>query len=320
MTTAYSLAGKRIYVAGDRGMVGSAVVRRLSSEDCSVLTTPRALDLREQAAVREWFAANRPEVVVVAAAKVGGIHANDTLPALFLYDNLMIEANLIEAARQAGSQRLLFLGSSCIYPRHAAQPISEEALLTGPLEPTNEWYAVAKIAGIKLCQAYRRQYGCDFISAMPTNLYGPGDNFDLDSSHVLPALIRKAHEARLAGAEAMTIWGSGTPLREFLHVDDLADACVFLLQHYSGESHINVGSGSEISIRDLARLVARTVGFDGAIERDLTKPDGTPRKLMDSRRLLDMGWRPRIGLAEGIADAYQHFLAGSARGLTTAPA
>jgi len=320
MTTAYSLAGKRIYVAGDRGMVGSAVVRRLSSEDCSVLTTPRALDLREQAAVREWFAANRPEVVVVAAAKVGGIHANDTLPAQFLYDNLMIEANLIEAARQAGSQRLLFLGSSCIYPRHAAQPISEEALLTGPLEPTNEWYAVAKIAGIKLCQAYRRQYGCDFISAMPTNLYGPGDNFDLDSSHVLPALIRKAHEARLAGAEAMTIWGSGTPLREFLHVDDLADACVFLLQHYSGESHINVGSGSEISIRDLARLVARTVGFDGAIERDLTKPDGTPRKLMDSRRLLDMGWRPRIGLAEGIADAYQHFLAGSARGLTTAPA
>ncbi len=313
MGAAFALAGKRVYVAGDCGMVGSAVVRRLAGETCEVLTAPRSLDLREQAAVRDWVAAERPDAVVVAAARVGGIEANDSRPGEFIYDNLMIEANLIEAARLAGTKKLLFLGSSCIYPRDAAQPMAEEALLTGPLEATNQWYAIAKIAGIKLCQAYRRQYGCDFISAMPTNLYGPGDNFDLASSHVLPALIRKAHEAKLAGAEAMTIWGTGTPLREMLHVDDLAEACVFLLQNYSEESHINVGSGEEIAIRALAELVARIVGFTGRIECDTSKPDGTPRKIMDSSRLLALGWKPRIGLEDGIADVYRRFLAGEAR-------
>jgi GDP-L-fucose synthase len=306
----FALAGKRVYVAGDRGMVGSAVVRRLAREDCAVLTSERNLDLREQAAVRDWFADNRPDVVVAAAAKVGGIGANPRFPAEFLYDNLMIEANLIEAARQTGVAKLLFLGSSCIYPREAPQPMREEALLTGPLEPTNEWYAVAKIAGIKLCQAYRRQYGCDFISAMPSNLYGPGDNFDPLHSHVLSALVRKAHEAKVAGARAITIWGTGAPRREFLHVDDLADACLFLLRAYSDEPHVNVGSGSDLSILDLARLVCRIVGFDGAIEHDLSKPDGTMRKLMDSGRLAAMGWRPSIGLEEGIAGVYRRFLAG----------
>ena len=304
----YDLAGKRVYVAGHRGMVGSAIVRRLAAEECKVLSADRATDLREQEAVREWFAAHRPDAVIVAAAKVGGILANDSYPAEFLYDNLMIEANLIEASRQSGAGKLLFLGSSCIYPRDAAPPIAEEALLTGPLEPTNEWYAVAKIAGIKLCQAYRRQYSCDFISAMPTNLYGPGDNYDLATSHVLPALIRKAHEAKLAGGASIEIWGSGAPRREFLHVDDLADACVFLLENYSGESHVNVGSGSEVTIADLAQMVCDAVGFAGAIARDSSKPDGTPRKLMDSSRLAAMGWRPKIGLAEGIADAYRAFL------------
>lgn len=304
----YDLAGKRIYVAGHKGMVGSAVVRRLAGEPCEVLTAPRSTDLREQAAVREWFAANRPDAVIVAAARVGGILANDRYPAQFLYDNLMIEANLIEASRQAEVGKLLFLGSSCIYPREVNQPIREDALLTGPLEPTNEWYAVAKIAGIKLCQAYRRQYGCDFISAMPTNLYGPGDNFDLETSHVLPALIRKAHEAKLAGIASIEIWGSGTPRREFLHVDDLADACVFLLRTYSGESHVNVGSGGDVTIAELAQMVCDAVGFEGAVTRDTSKPDGTPRKLMDSSRLAAMGWSPKIGLAEGIRDAYRAFL------------
>ena len=309
MGEGYPLSGKHVYVAGDRGMVGSAIVRRLEREDCEVLTAPREVDLREQAAVRSWFAANRPDAVILAAAKVGGILANDTYPAQFLYDNLMIEANVIEAAAKHGVQKLLFLGSSCIYPKHATQPIVEEALLTGPLEPTNEWYAVAKIAGIKLCQAYRREYGCDFISAMPTNLYGPGDNFDLATSHVLPALIRKAHEAKLDKADSFPVWGSGTPLREFLHVDDLADACVFLLRSYSGESHVNVGYGEDISIADLARLVCDVVGFAGTIAFDPGKPDGTPRKLMDSARLQAMGWNPRIALRDGIGDAYRHFLA-----------
>ena len=305
----FSLAGKSVYVAGHRGMVGSAVVRRLAGEGCKVLTADRSLDLRDQAAVNIWFVANRPQVVVLAAAKVGGILANDSLPADFLYDNLMIEANIIEAARRESVDKLLLLGSSCIYPKFAPQPIHEDALLTGPLEPTNEWYAIAKIAGIKLCQAYRRQHGCDFISAMPTNLYGPGDNFDLQSSHVLPAMIRKAHEARLAGAESFGIWGSGTPRREFLHVDDLADACIFLLKHYSDALPVNVGSGSDIAIANLARLVAEVVGFAGAITRDESKPDGTPRKLMDSGRLAALGWTAKIGLSDGIADAYRHFLA-----------
>ena len=306
----FSLAGRRVYVAGHGGMVGAALVRRLASEQCEVLTAPRETDLREQAAVRGWFAAERPDVVIVAAAKVGGIAANDSLPGTFLYDNLMIEANVIEAARCAGVAKLLFLGSSCIYPRLAPQPIAEEALLTGPLEPTNAWYAIAKIAGIKLCQAYRRQYGCLFISAMPTNLYGPGDNYDLERSHVLPALLRKVHEAKEAGAASVSLWGTGSPRREFLHVDDLADACIFLLMHYSDEGHINVGSGSDLSILDLAKLICRIVGYAGAIEHDLTKPDGTPRKLMDSGRIAAMGWRPGISLEQGIAGVYRSFKAG----------
>jgi GDP-L-fucose synthase len=305
---AYDLAGKKVYVAGHNGMVGSAIVRRLLSEDCEILTADRSLDLREQTPVREWYAANRPDTVVVAAAKVGGILANDSFPGQFLYDNLMIEANLIEGARRAGVDKLLFLGSSCIYPKLAEQPIVEDALLTGPLEPTNEWYAIAKIAGIKLCQAYRREYGCDFISAMPTNLYGPGDNFDLQSSHVLPALIRKAHEARLAGAQSIEIWGTGSPRREFLHVDDLADACVMLLRTYSGESHVNVGSGADVTILELARMVMDAVGFAGEIVRDTGKPDGTPRKLMSAERLKAMGWSPSIPLPEGIAATYRWFL------------
>jgi GDP-L-fucose synthase len=305
----YSLAGKRVFVAGHRGMVGSAIVRRLANEQCEVLTASRdQLDLIDQATVRAWFAAEKPDAVFLAAAKVGGILANDNFPADFLYDNLMIEANVIEAAFRANVGKLLFLGSSCIYPKLAEQPIREDALLTGPLEPTNEWYAVAKIAGIKLAQAYRRQHGSDFISAMPTNLYGPGDNFDLQSSHVLPALIRKAHEAKLAGAASFTIWGSGTPRREFLHVDDLADACVFLMQNYTGDEHVNVGFGDDVAIIELADLVAQIVGFEGTIERDASKPDGTPRKLMDSSRLRDMGWAPRIALAGGIAASYRWFL------------
>ena len=308
----YDLAGKRIYVAGHKGMVGSAIVRRLADENCEVLVAEPRVDLREQAAVRSWFAAHRPDAVVVAAARVGGILANETMPAQFLYDNLMIEANVIEAARSQSAEKLLFLGSSCIYPKFADQPIFEEALLTGPLEATNEWYAIAKIAGIKLCQAYRREYGCDFISAMPTNLYGPGDNFDLASSHVLPALIRKAHEAKRMGAGSIEIWGTGTPRREFLHVDDLADACVFLLQHYSQEQHINIGSGEDLPILELARMVCGIVGFEGDITKDLSKPDGTPRKLMSSAKLEQLGWRRRISLQDGIADAYRAFLAHNA--------
>lgn len=311
MTAApFALEGRRVFVAGHRGMVGSALVRRLEQENCEVLCAPRdALDLVDQSAVHQWMARERPDVVIIAAAKVGGILANDSFPADFLYDNLMIEANLIEAAFRAGTAKLLFLGSSCIYPKFAPQPIREDALLTGPLEPTNEWYAIAKIAGIKLCQAYRRQHGCDFITAMPTNLYGPGDNFDLHSSHVLPALLRKAHEAKLAGAASFEIWGTGTPRREFMHVDDLADACVFLLRHWSDAMPVNVGSGSDIAIGELAELVAEIVGFSGTVTRDTSKPDGTPRKLMDSSVLAGLGWQPRIGLREGIADAYRHFLA-----------
>lgn len=288
----FDLAGKRIFVAGHRGMVGSAVVRRLQTEDCEILTAGReVLDLRDQAATKAFFDRNRPEVVVLAAAKVGGILANDTYPADFLYDNLVIETNVIGAAFQAGVRKLLFLGSSCIYPKFAPQPIPEDALLTGALEPTNEWYALAKIAGIKLCDAYRKQYGADFISAMPSNLYGPGDNFDLRTSHVLPALMRKAHEAKLAGARSLEVWGTGTPRREFLYVDDLADALVFLLKHYSEPGHINVGTGEDVTIRELAELICRTVGFEGELVFDSSKPDGTPRKLMDVGKLSAMGWR-----------------------------
>jgi GDP-L-fucose synthase len=305
----YALAGKRVFVAGHRGMVGSALVRRLEREACTIVTIDRAgLDLRDQAAVRAWFAANRPDAVFLAAARVGGILANDRHPADFLHDNLMVAANVIEAAHRSGVEKLLFLGSSCIYPRMAAQPIREDALLTGPLEPTNQWYAIAKIAGIKLAQAYRLQHGCDFISAMPANLYGPGDNFDLQSSHVLPALIRKAYEARRTGAAALEIWGSGTPRREFLHVDDLADACVFLMAEYSGEGPVNVGSGDDVAIQDLAAMVAEAMGFAGSIVRDETKPDGTPRKLMDSALLRGMGWQPRTPLRDGIAATCRWFL------------
>lgn len=305
----YPLLNKRVWVAGHRGMVGGAIVRRLAAEGCEVLTAQRdTLDLKDQAAVREWVSRERPDAIFLAAAKVGGILANDSFPADFLYDNLMIEANIIEAAHRAGVEKLLFLGSSCIYPKFAEQPIVEDALLTGPLEPTNEWYAIAKIAGIKLAQAYRRQHGSDFISAMPTNLYGPGDNFDLSSSHVLPALIRKAHEAKLAHAPAIEIWGTGTPRREFLHVDDCADACVFLMKSYSDAGHVNVGSGEDITILDVTRLVCEVVGFSGEIVHDLSKPDGTPRKLMSGEKLRSLGWSPRIDLREGIADAYRAFL------------
>ena len=304
----FSLSGRRVWVAGHGGMVGSALMRRLARENVAELITATRdeVDLVRQGEVEEFVFRTRPDVVIVAAAKVGGILANDSFPADFLYDNLMIEANVIKAAADARVAKLLFLGSSCIYPKLAPQPIREDALLTGPLEPTNEWYAVAKIAGIKLCQAFRRQHGLDFVSAMPTNLYGPGDNFDLQSSHVLPALLRKAVAARNAGG-ALTVWGTGTPRREFLHVDDLADACVFLLKHYSDETPINVGYGEDVSIRELAETVSGVVGFGGALRFDTSKPDGTPRKLMDSTRLRTLGWSPTTDLATGIAQTYAWF-------------
>ncbi|AMY70571.1 GDP-L-fucose synthase [Frigidibacter mobilis] len=305
----YDLTGKRIWVAGHRGMVGGAVVRRLASEECEVITAGRdVVDLVDQRAVHDWMAATRPDAIVLAAAKVGGIHANSTRPVDFLYDNLMIEANIIHAAHEADVERLLFLGSSCIYPKLAPQPIPEDSLLTGPLEPTNEWYAIAKIAGIKLTQAYRTQYGRDWISAMPTNLYGPGDNYDLNTSHVLPALLRKFHEAKLSGASTVTLWGSGTPLREFLHCDDLADALVFLLKDYSGYDHVNVGSGSEVTIRELAETIADVVGYKAELVFDSTKPDGTPRKLMDSSRLHGMGWNKARDLRDGLTHTYANWL------------
>lgn len=307
---AYSLEGKRVWVAGHRGMVGSAIVRRLAGEGCTVLTVSRSeVDLKNQASVANWMEAAKPDAIFLAAAKVGGILANSTYPADFLYDNLMIEANIIEAAHQTGVEKLLFLGSSCIYPKFADQPIVEEALLSGPLEPTNEWYAIAKIAGIKLAQAYRQQYGHDYISAMPTNLYGPGDNFDLNSSHVMPALIRKAHVAKQLGDQEIVIWGTGTPRREFLHVDDCADACVHLMKTYSDATHVNVGSGEDITILELTRQVCDVVGFNGSIVHDLSKPDGTPRKLMSADKLLGLGWQPRIPLSEGLKSTYDWFVA-----------
>lgn len=313
MAHGFALKGRRVWVAGHRGMVGSAIVRRLQSEDCEILTSDRAaVDLRRQSEVEAWVGRHKPDAVIMAAAKVGGILANDSRPAEFIYDNLVIETNVIEAAHRAGVAKLLFLGSSCIYPRDAAQPLREEALLTGPLEPTNQWYAVAKIAGIKLCQAYRRQYDADFISAMPTNLYGPHDNFDLRSSHVLPALMRKIHAAHAGSMDSVEIWGTGTPRREFLHVDDCADAIVFLLKNYSGEEHVNVGSGTDVSIMELAEMIAEVVGFDGEFLFDLTKPDGTPRKLIDVGRLTAMGWTPKIALGDGLRDTYAWFLANAA--------
>ncbi len=306
----YNLQGKRVWVAGHRGMVGSAIVRRLEQEDCEILTVGRdTVDLANQAQTSDWIMENSPQAVFLAAAKVGGILANDTRPAEFLYENLMIESNIIDASYRAGVEKLLFLGSSCIYPKYAEQPIKEEALLTGSLEPTNEWYAIAKIAGIKLTQAYRKQYGCDFISAMPTNLYGPGDNFDLNSSHVLPALLRKACEAKLRGDKEIVIWGTGTPRREFLHSDDCADALVFLMKNYSEDAHINVGSGEDISILDLTQLICDIVGFKGEVKHDLSKPDGTPRKLMSAGELRAMGWEPHIGLNAGIKGMLTTFMA-----------
>ncbi|MBG6174917.1 GDP-L-fucose synthase [Labrenzia sp. EL_208] len=303
------IAGKSIFVAGHKGMVGSAIVRRLKAENCAILTADsKELDLRRQASVDTWMEMSRPDLVFLAAAKVGGIAVNDARSADFLYDNLMIEANLIEASFRVGVEKLLFIGSSCIYPKFANQPIVEEALLTGPLESTNEWYAIAKIAGIKLAQAYRKQHGCNFISAMPTNLYGSGDNFDLATSHVLPALIRKAHEAKLRGEKELVMWGTGSPKREFLHADDCADALVFLMENYSGAEHVNVGSGTDCSILDLTKLVCRVVGFQGEITHDLSKPDGTPRKLMDGSKLKDMGWQPHRALEDGIKTTYEWFL------------
>jgi len=290
-------------------MVGSAVVRRLAREPVEILSVDHAtLDLRDQAAVRAFVGDMRPNKIVMAAAKVGGILANDAYPVDFLYDNLMIEANIIHAAHQAGVDHLVFLASSCVYPKFAPQPIGEDALLGGPLEPTNEWYAVAKIAGIKICQAYRKQYGRKYISVMPCNLYGPNDNFDLQTSHVLPALIRKIHEAKEGGAKEVEIWGTGTPLREFLHVDDLADAIFFLMDRYDAAEPINCGAGFDITIKELAERIARIIGFGGALVFDRTKPDGTPRKLMDSRRIATLGWKPRIGLDEGIAQTYRWFV------------
>jgi GDP-L-fucose synthase len=301
----FDLAGKRVYVAGHRGMVGSALVRRLASEQCEIVTAGReTVDLRRQAEVEEWMAAQKPDVTVVAAATVGGILANDTHPVDFLYDNLVIETNLIEASRRVGVKKLLFLGSSCIYPRLAPQPMREDTLLTGPLEPTNQWYAVAKISGIMLCRAYRRQYGLDYISAMPTNLYGFWDNFDLQSSHVIAALVAKAHDIKVKGAGELVVWGSGTPRREFLFADDLADALVFLMRNYSGEEHVNVGVGDDVTIRELAELIIRVVGIRAPLRFDASMPDGTPRKLLDSGRLFGLGWRPTISLEEGLRKTY----------------
>ena len=305
----FELRGKRVFVAGHRGMVGAALVRRLESEDCEVLTVPRqTVDLRDQSAVNAWFAQHRPQAVFMAAATVGGIYANDTRPGDFLFDNLAIATNVVDAAYRADVEKLMFFGSTCIYPRLAPQPMPEDALLTGPLEPTNEWYAVAKIAGLKLCEAYRRQHGCDFVSVMPTNLYGPGDNFDPLSSHVLPALLRRIGEAAHAGLPTVQIWGSGEPRREFLHVDDLADAAVFLMRNWSENQHINIGCGGEISIAALARLIARIVGFTGDFVFDRSKPDGTPRKLVDVGKLTALGWRPRIDLEVGIGEVYRWYL------------
>jgi GDP-L-fucose synthase len=300
----------RIYVAGHRGLVGSAIWRELQRQgfDNLIGRTRQEVNLLDAAAVKTFFTEVKPEFVFMAAAKVGGICANDNQPASFLFENLQIQNNLIHMSREIGVQKLLFLGSSCIYPKLAPQPLKEEYLLSGPLEPTNQWYAVAKIAGIKLCQAYRRQHGCDFISAMPTNIYGPNDNYDLQTSHVLPALIRKFHEARQTAAATLTCWGTGTPTREFLHADDLASACVFLMQKYSEEQFINVCYGSDISIRQLAELIQRVVGYAGEIVWDTSKPDGTPRKLMDSSRLFAMGWRPQVDLETGIRRTYEDFL------------
>ena len=311
----YPLEGKRVWVAGHRGLVGSAVVRRLERKPCLLLTVERsAVDLRRQTEVEAWLESARPHAIVLAAATVGGIAANDKRPAEFLYDNLMIQANLIEAARQAGVEKVLVLGSTCIYPKFAPQPIAEEDLLTGPLEPTNEWYALAKIAGIKLAEAYRRQHGLDVISAMPTNLYGPGDFFSPEASHVIPALVGKIHAAKAHGESSVEIWGTGRPKREFLHCDDAADALIFLLTRYSGPSTVNIGTGEELSILDLAKLIAGVAGYRGGFHFNPSRPDGTPRKLTDGKRLAALGWKPRVVLRDGLAATYDWYRAALADG------
>ena len=299
----------KIYIAGHRGLVGSAIVRLLQNQGYNnlIVRTSQELNLKEQQDVRDFFAEEKPEYAFVAAAKVGGIHANNIYPADFIYDNLMIEANLIHAAHENQLKKVLFLGSTCVYPKMAPQPLKEEYLMTGPLEPTNEWYAIAKISGIKMCQAYRKQYGSDFISAMPTNLYGPGDNFDLENSHVLPALIRKFHEAKTAGKGEVELWGTGKPLREFCHVDDCASACLFLMENYSDEDIVNIGHGKDISIYELAMLVKEVTGFTGDIVLNTEKPDGTPRKLVDISKILSLGWKPEISLRDGLEQTYQWF-------------
>jgi GDP-L-fucose synthase len=304
----FELRDKRVCVAGHRGMVGSALVRRLAREDCTILPLGREMvDLRDQGATFAWFVDNRPHAVFIAAARVGGIYANDKFPADFLYDNVAIATNVIEAARRADVQKLVFFGSSCMYPKLADQPIAESSLLEGPIEPTNEWYAVAKIAGLKMCQAYRKQYGCDFITVVPTNLYGPGDNFDPLQGHVIPALIRKMHEAVVAGRETVEIWGTGTPRREFMHVDDAADAAIFLLKNWSSPDLINIGIGGDISIGELARMIADIAGFHGRLVLDTSKPDGAPRKSLDARKLLALGWRPRIEFQTGLRETFEWF-------------
>ena len=305
----YDLKGKRVWVAGHRGMVGSAIARRLDAEQCEIITVGRdAVDLTRQDDVNNWLNAQKPDAVFIAAGTVGGIQANNTRPAEFLYDNLVIETNIIHAAKTIGVEKLMFLGSACIYPRLADQPMAEDALLTGPLEPTNEWYAIAKIAGIKLCDAYRRQYGCDFISAMPNNLYGPGDNFDLESSHVVPALIRKIHQAKLDNSGTVSIWGTGKPLREFLYADDCADAIVFLMKHYSAEGHVNMGSGQEVSIGELAGRIGEVVGFQGDYTFDTSRPDGMPRKLLDVSLINELGWQAKTSLKDGLQHSYRWFV------------
>jgi GDP-L-fucose synthase len=304
----FDLAGKRVYVAGHRGMAGSAIARRLGREGCEILTADHAsLDLADQRQTEQWLARERPDAVFLAAGRVGGIRANSTYPVAFIAENLAIALNVIRAAHATGVKKLLFLGSSCIYPKYAAQPMGEDQLLTGPLEPTNEWYAVAKIAGIKLCQAYRRQFGADFISVMPTNLYGPGDNYHPEDSHVPAALIRRFHEAKFARAPNVQVWGTGTPRREFLAADDLADACVFVMKHYSGDDFLNVGTGEDITIADFAHVVAEVVGYEGALVFDASRPDGTPRKLLDVSKLLALGWRAQTPLRDGLAAAYTDF-------------
>ena len=305
----FDIKGKKIFIAGHNGMVGSAVLRKLIGEDCIILTANRSdLNLIDQNEVNEWFNVNRPDVAVLCAAKVGGIHANNEFPVDFLYNNLMIETNIINASYQNNVKKLVFLGSSCIYPRDCQQPMNEKYLLTGQLESTNQWYAIAKIAGIKLCQAYRKQYGKDYISAMPTNLYGPGDNYDLATSHVIPALLRKCHEAKINNDEFMEVWGTGKVKREFLHVDDCADAIVFLLKYYSDNEQINVGTGTDVTIEGLTNIIQEVIGYDGKLQFDTTKPDGTPRKLLDTSRINSLGWSPKISLKKGIQQVYKDYI------------